>query len=158
MTSTENEGASRRETKCCSFETQIGPIRISLNPIVTLLSSLVIWAFVIWCVVRPSQALSVMTSAKSWVTVTSTWFYIGTKSFGWFSSSFCTSRSTATWSWARMMTSQSITISPILRCCSQLESASGFFTSVYQSLSTTTNLGKMETASGQGKKESWPWT
>lgn len=80
MTSTENEDRAR-EKKCYSFEAQIGPIRISLNPIVTLLSALLIWSFVIWCVVRPSEALRAMSVAKSWVTVTATWFYIGTKSF-----------------------------------------------------------------------------
>ena len=69
------------QIKCHSFETKLGPVRISLNPVVTILSGLIIWSFVIVCMIIPRDTLDAMTSVKSWISTTSTWFYIGTKNF-----------------------------------------------------------------------------
>lgn len=77
----ENLNNEEAGSKCHSFEAKVGPIRISLNPVVTILSSLVIWGFVAVCIIIPSSAMDAMTSAKSWISTTSTWFYIGTKNF-----------------------------------------------------------------------------
>lgn len=67
------------QSKLHSFETKLGPVRISLNPVVTILSGLIIWIFVIVCMIVPNDALYAMTTARSWITTTSTWFYMGTK-------------------------------------------------------------------------------
>lgn len=75
----ENSGMIEPQMKCHSFERKLGPIRISLNPVVTIASALVIWIFVVVCMVRPGDSLEAMNSVKTWITSTSTWFYIGTK-------------------------------------------------------------------------------
>lgn len=78
MANTGNEAA--REKKSYSIEVKIGQRKIlSLNPVVSLLSSVIIWGFVIWCIGSPKQVLMWMSSAKSWISMTSTWFYIGSK-------------------------------------------------------------------------------
>ncbi len=77
----ENSEREDYEIKCHSFETKIGPVRIALNPVVTILSGLIIWIFVIVCMIIPGETLDAMTSLKSWISTTSTWFYIGTKNF-----------------------------------------------------------------------------
>ena len=77
----ENTEIEKHEIKCHSLETKIGPVRISLNPVVTILSALIIWIFVIVCMAIPGDALHAMTLLKSWISTTSTWFYIGTKNF-----------------------------------------------------------------------------
>lgn len=77
MEGSENE--IRSDKKCRTLEGKIGPIRISINPVVTILSALIIWIFVIVCMVAPSETLSAMSSVKSWISTSSTWFYIGTK-------------------------------------------------------------------------------
>ena len=75
----ENAEDKDARTKCHSFETKVGPFRISLNPVVTILSGLIIWIFVIVCMVIPGDALDAMTSVKSWISTTTTWIYVGTK-------------------------------------------------------------------------------
>ena len=42
--------------KCKRVKFNIGPIRIDLNPVVTVASSIIIWAFVIWCIIQPKPA------------------------------------------------------------------------------------------------------
>ena len=54
-------------------------IQIRLNPVVTLISALVIWGFVVCCVLKPEFAKEQMAEWKSWITQTFTWMYIGTQ-------------------------------------------------------------------------------
>ncbi|XP_028401314.1 uncharacterized protein LOC114524439 [Dendronephthya gigantea] len=75
----ENANNEEAQSKYHSFEAKVGPVRISINPVVTILSALIIWGFVIICMIMPSDAMNAMNSAKSWITTTSTWFYVGTK-------------------------------------------------------------------------------
>lgn len=75
----EKSGKDSAQVKCHSFETNLGPLRISINPVVTILSALIIWIFVILCMVEPGATLETMTLTKKWISSTSTWFYIATK-------------------------------------------------------------------------------
>ena len=65
--------------KCAKVKFMIGSIKFDFNPIVTVFSALVIWAFVIWCISKPESSLNEITKWKSWITRTWTWFYIGTQ-------------------------------------------------------------------------------
>ena len=68
------------ETKKCSrVKFNIGPIRIDLNPVVTVASAIIIWGFVIWCIIQPKPANQEMSTWMLWVTKTWTWLYIGTQ-------------------------------------------------------------------------------
>ena len=58
---------------------RIGPIRYDLNPVVTVLSALIIWGFVIWCIIEPQPAKAELSLWMLWVTKTWTWLYIGTQ-------------------------------------------------------------------------------
>ena len=42
--------------KCKRVKFNIGPIRIDLNPLVTIASAIIIWGFVIWCIIQPKSA------------------------------------------------------------------------------------------------------
>ena len=68
------------ENRCHNFEAKIGPVRLSFNPVVTICSALVIWIFVIVAICKPNETLKAMISAKSWISFTATWFYIGSRS------------------------------------------------------------------------------
>ena len=65
--------------KCCTVKGKLGFIRFNFNPVVTLLSAIVIWSMVVWCIVYPDSSLKQMTIWKNWITQTWTWFYIGTQ-------------------------------------------------------------------------------
>lgn len=67
-----------RSERCHTLKTKLGPIRLNFNPVVTILSAVVIWGFVAWCVVDPKSASINMSETKKWITKTFTWFYIGT--------------------------------------------------------------------------------
>ena len=54
-------------------------IQIGLNPVVTLLSVLVIWGFVVFGGLLPEFANKQMAEWKSRITQTFTWMYIGTQ-------------------------------------------------------------------------------
>ena len=69
--------------KSISLKARWGPLRMDINPVVTFLSAVIIWGFVIWCIVKPNAAKGHLTSAKIWVTDTWTWLYIATK-YAWF--------------------------------------------------------------------------
>ena len=72
-----NRSASSR--KCRTFKAKFGCLSIDLNPVVSIISGLVIWAFVIWCVVDTDRASDGMKDAKRWITDKFTWLYIGTQ-------------------------------------------------------------------------------
>ena len=42
--------------KCKRVKFIIGPIRIDLNPLVTIASAIIIWGFVIWCIIQPKSS------------------------------------------------------------------------------------------------------
>ena len=65
--------------KCVAVRFKLGCIRFDFNPIVTFFSALIVWAFVIWCIVEPKGSLNEMKKWKDWITNTWTWFYIGTQ-------------------------------------------------------------------------------
>lgn len=54
------------------------PIRFYFNPLTSVVSAAIIWAFVGWCI-RDDDALKHLTSVKSWVTEKWTWLYVGTQ-------------------------------------------------------------------------------
>ena len=59
----------------------IGPIKFYFNPLVSLLSAAIIWAFVVWCIVLPEDSLAEISKWKTWVTEKWTWLYVGTQDF-----------------------------------------------------------------------------
>ena len=63
--------------KCRVVNIGIWKFRVKLNPVVTLLSALLIWALVIWCMVQPSEANRLFSASTAWITQTWTWLYIG---------------------------------------------------------------------------------
>lgn len=67
--------------KCFNVKFNLGCIRLDFNPVVTAFSAIIIWSFVIWCIVEPKDSLSEMRKWKDWITKTWTWFYIGTQDF-----------------------------------------------------------------------------
>lgn len=54
-------------------------INIRLNPVVSFVSSVIIWGFVVWCMIDPEVANKQMGEWKMWITRTFTWMYIGTQ-------------------------------------------------------------------------------
>ncbi|XP_028413318.1 uncharacterized protein LOC114536169 [Dendronephthya gigantea] len=78
MENVENlEDVSSANKKCRRFEARLGPLRLNLNPVVTLVSSLLIWGFLTWCITDPERTSEYMIRAKKWMTAQFTWFYIG---------------------------------------------------------------------------------
>ena len=79
----ENRGGEEEEIygveKCFNVKFSLGCIRFDFNPVVSALSAMIIWAFVIWCIVEPKSSLAEMNKWKDWITKTWTWFYIGTQ-------------------------------------------------------------------------------
>ena len=61
------------------FQVKIGPVNIRLNPIVSIVSAVIIWAFVIACIVKPKESLAEMKLWQTWITDKWTWLYIGTQ-------------------------------------------------------------------------------
>ena len=66
-------------TKCRTFKFNIGRLRVNFNPVVTLISAIIVWAFVIFCLVWTDIAADRMPKWQAWVTATWTWLYIGTQ-------------------------------------------------------------------------------
>lgn len=78
MENVENQAdASSANEKCRRFEARLGPLRLDLNPVVTLVSSVLIWGFLTWCITDPERTSDYMIRAKKWMTAQFTWFYIG---------------------------------------------------------------------------------
>lgn len=75
------EKTEREETqkKCRTFERSLGPFKIKLNPVVSVLSAMIIWGVVVWSIVQPGPAKAELSSWMLWVTKTWTWLYIGTQ-------------------------------------------------------------------------------
>ena len=52
---------------------------VRLNPVVTLFSALIIWSFVIWCIIQAQAANEELEKWRGWITLKCTWLYIGTQ-------------------------------------------------------------------------------
>jgi magnesium-transporting ATPase (P-type) len=63
--------------RCHTFKVKLGPIQLNFNPVVTVVSAIIIWGAVAWCVGDPDGANHEMGKIKKWITATFTWFYIG---------------------------------------------------------------------------------
>ena len=57
----------------------LGRLKVRFNPVVTILSAVLIWGFVAWCMARPQNAKQELVKWKYWVTEKWTWLYIGTQ-------------------------------------------------------------------------------
>ena len=80
LASMENNSQGKR---CRTFKAKLGCLSIDLNPVVSIISALIIWAFVVWCVIDTDRASDGMKDAKRWITEKFTWLYIGTQDI-WF--------------------------------------------------------------------------
>lgn len=69
--------------KCYRIKSGLGPIKIDLNPVVTIVSIIFIWGFIAWAIAAPEHALNTLQGWQKWVTITWTWLYIGTQDI-WF--------------------------------------------------------------------------
>lgn len=56
-----------------------GKVILYFNPISTILSAIIIWAFVIWCIVQPDQSNKYLGKVRDWITDVWTWLYVGTQ-------------------------------------------------------------------------------
>ncbi|XP_012556512.1 glycine betaine transporter 1 isoform X1 [Hydra vulgaris] len=65
--------------KCRSVESKIGPFNFYFNPITSIVSAVIIWTFVGYCIFKPIDAKLELLKVKYWVTNKWTWLYIGTK-------------------------------------------------------------------------------
>ena len=55
-----------------SFKTNFGPFRISFNPVVTIISGLIIWTFAIACMISPKTMSKESPNSSNYK-----WFYLG---------------------------------------------------------------------------------
>ena len=67
------------KAKCCTVKGKFCFIHFNFNPVVTVLSAIIIWAMVVLCIIYPESSLKQMSVWKDWITRTWTWFYIGTQ-------------------------------------------------------------------------------
>ena len=65
--------------KCLTIKGKFVFIEFYFNPVVTVVSAVLIWSFVIWCIVKPKETLQDMTTLRNWISSSWTWFYISTK-------------------------------------------------------------------------------
>ena len=69
----------RFKISCCQLGRLNCSFSVRLNPVVSLFSALIIWAFVVWCVLKAKAANEDMTEWRRWITLKFTWLYIGTQ-------------------------------------------------------------------------------
>uniref|UniRef100_A0A7M5VED6 Uncharacterized protein n=1 Tax=Clytia hemisphaerica TaxID=252671 RepID=A0A7M5VED6_9CNID len=67
------------QDRCFHTKGCFGPLKYYFNPITSICSALIIWAFVAWCIQSPDGSQEVTTRWKSWITKHWTWLYIGTQ-------------------------------------------------------------------------------
>jgi choline-glycine betaine transporter len=70
-------------SRCRTFKRKIGPIRINFNPVVSIVSAIIIWGLMIWSIADTERASREMSKGKRWVTEKFTWLYILTQD-AWF--------------------------------------------------------------------------
>ena len=73
-----SEKEKEAAAKCRILDYAVWKFRIKLNPVVSLLSGMIIWALVVWCMIEPTKANKLFSASTSWITQTWTWLYIGT--------------------------------------------------------------------------------
>ncbi|KAJ7373472.1 hypothetical protein OS493_011064 [Desmophyllum pertusum] len=79
------EGASKKcrwfrfKIPCCKIGRLNFSFSVRLNPVVSLFSALLIWGFVVWCVMKAEAANEEMVNWRGWITLKCTWLYIGTQ-------------------------------------------------------------------------------
>lgn len=66
-------------SKCRSLEFKLGCLHARFNPVVTFASAIIVWGFVIFCLVWTDIASDEIPKWQAWVTTTWTWLYIGTQ-------------------------------------------------------------------------------
>ena len=69
----------RFEIPCCKLGRVKLEFRVRLNPVVSLLSALIVWGFVVWCVIQAKVANEKMLKWRAWITLKCTWLYIRTQ-------------------------------------------------------------------------------
>ncbi|XP_057312794.1 probable glycine betaine transporter [Hydractinia symbiolongicarpus] len=65
--------------RCLHVKGNIGPFKYYFNPLTTVASAIIIWAFVVWCIVLPTESYNEIKTWKIWITEKWTWLYIGTQ-------------------------------------------------------------------------------
>lgn len=65
--------------RCLHVKGNIGPFKYYFNPLTTVASAVIIWAFVVWCIVLPTESYNEIKTWKIWITEKWTWLYIGTQ-------------------------------------------------------------------------------
>jgi choline-glycine betaine transporter len=65
--------------KCHHISFGSGIFRFNLNPVVSIMSAILIWVFVILCLTETETVSEEMTVWMKWVTKTWSWLYIGTQ-------------------------------------------------------------------------------
>ncbi len=63
--------------KCRWLRFGCGPLRVEINPLVTILSAAVIWGMVIWCMIQPNEANRRIRPWMPFITKVFTWLYVG---------------------------------------------------------------------------------
>ena len=76
-------GMEEARSRCRTFKTKIGPFQINLNPVVSIISAIIIWGLMIWSIVDTERASNEMGKGKRWITEKFTWLYIITQD-AWF--------------------------------------------------------------------------
>ena len=79
----EENGMEEVRSRCRTFKRNIGPIRINFNPVVSIVSAIIIWGLMIWSIVDTERASQKMGEGKRWITEKFTWLYIITQD-AWF--------------------------------------------------------------------------
>ena len=67
----------RFKLSCCKIGQLNVGFTVRLNPVVSIFSALIIWTFVVWCIVEAKAANEEMTRWRAWITLKFTWLYIG---------------------------------------------------------------------------------
>ncbi|XP_048575622.1 glycine betaine transporter 1 [Nematostella vectensis] len=75
----EHEIAEAHADKCRTLKFSIGPLKVNMNPVVSVVSAIVIWGLVGFCLIKADVAAEEMPKWTNWVTATWTWLYIGTQ-------------------------------------------------------------------------------
>ncbi|KAK3754420.1 hypothetical protein QZH41_000781 [Actinostola sp. cb2023] len=73
-----NNDEHRKKCRTLTFKI-FRRLRVDINPVVTFVSAILIWGFVIYCLTWPDQAKTEIPKWKDWITLTWTWLYIGTQ-------------------------------------------------------------------------------
>lgn len=74
------ESTKKHHRRCRTVKFKIfRRLRVELNPVVSLVSAIIIWGFVVYCLNWTEDAKNEIPKWKDWITLTWTWLYIGTQ-------------------------------------------------------------------------------